>query len=403
MIPRLLLWAAGCLLALESARAAGPLSSVGWGEPLWMGSTADQGRGGAGLALLDSTRLSLRNPALFHTSRLTRFQTAFGATRSTVGDGFVEEAFSGSHLDAQAVGLPLLWKDLHAGLLLMPATSMDYLRASRTQDGQGREVVESLRGGGGLSRAGLNLSRGLPGGWRAGVELGMVFGSVLEEWKLFYPESAPPYDSWVQRRRSLLGFQPRLGLHWQARPDLALGIVGSLPARADYTEDVENLGNDVDAEVASRRMDLPAEAGLGLAWNRGGWQWLLDLRLQDWSGVELPAGSRQDSPLAMALGVELPASREFNAPWQRRVSWRAGLRHEDWYVRQPVDSTWADARTWLATVGLGVPLKAPGTWLDLALEVGRTGSGVDGALEEDFLRVRLGFSARDLWFVRPTY
>jgi len=54
-------------------------------------------------------------------------------------------------------------------------------------------------------------------------------------------------------------------------------------------------------------------------------------------------------------------------------------------------------------VGLGVPLKAPGTWLDLALEVGRTGSGVDGALEEDFLRVRLGFSARDLWFVRPTY
>jgi hypothetical protein len=403
MMRRPLLMAVGCLLALTVARAVGPLSATGWGEPLWIGNTADLGRGGAGLALLDSTRLSLRNPALFHASRLTRFQTGFGATRSKVGDGAANETFSSSHLDAQAVGLPLLWQGLHAGLLFQPVTTMDYLSALRTTDALGREVVESLRGGGGLSRAGLNLSRALPGGWRAGAELGVVFGSVLEEWKLFYPASAPPYDSWVQRRRSLLGFQPRLGLHWQARPELALGLTGTLPARADYTEDLENLGNDVDAEVASSRMDLPGEAGLGLAWNRGGWNWLLDLRLQDWSGVELPAGSRQDSPLAVALGIELPASREFTAPWHRRVSWRAGLRHEDWYVRQPMGTDWVDADTWLATLGLGVPLKAPGTWLDVALEAGRAGSGESGALQEDFLRVRLGFSARDLWFVRPTY
>jgi len=400
---RLLAVAAAGLLAVAGLRAAGPLSAAGWGESQWLGGTADQGRGGTGLALLDSTRLSLRNPALFHASRLTRFQTGFGATRSTVGDGSASETFSASHLDAQAIGLPLLWQGLHAGLLFQPVTSMDYLRASRGSDAQGRELVESLRGTGGLSRVGLNLSRPLPGGWRAGLELGLVFGSVLEEWKLFYPAAAPPYDSWVQRRRSLLGFQPRLGLFWQARPDLALGVAGTLPGRADYTEDLENLGNDVDAEVASRRMDLPAEAGLGLVWRRGEWQALLDLRMQDWSGVELPAGTRADAPLAVAAGLELPASREFTAPWHRRVSWRAGLRHEDGYVRQPDGAGWADSGTWLATLGLGVPLKAPGTWLDLALEAGRTGPDGDGALEEDFLRVRLGFSARDLWFVRPTY
>jgi hypothetical protein len=90
------------------------------------------------------------------------------------------------------------------------------------------------------------------------------------------------------------------------------------------------------------------------------------------------------------------------------VSWRTGLRREEWYSRQDVDpdpnlSDWQDQTTLLGTFGLGVPLKARGTWLDLAVELGRTGTGESGALEEDFLRVRLGLSACDLWFLRPTY
>lgn len=404
------LLALALMLALPMAgRASGPLSRAPWGEPLWRGSAADLGRGGAGLALVDSTRLNLSNPALFHSGRLTRFTTGFGLTRSTVQAGSLSDVFSAGHFDSQALGLPLLWQQLHAGFMLSPMTDMDFLLAQRSTDLEGREYVNSLKGGGGLSRAGLVFSRGWSGGVRAGLELGLVFGSVLEEWKLFYPESAPPYDSWVEQRRSLLGFQPRLGLHWQPRADLGLGLTCTLPTRADLTVDIENQGNGVDEEVTSRRVDLPGEAGLGLAWKRAGVDWLLDLRLQDWTDVplgltDLPAEARVDRPLSLALGVEWPASREFTAPWFRRVSWRGGLRREAWYAKQQApDGSWLDQQTLLASVGLGVPLKAHGTWLDLAVEAGRTGTTDSQALQEDFLRLRLGFSARDLWFLRPTY
>lgn len=407
--PRLSLWLGLGLLLLPPARAVGPLTQAPWGEPLWAGSAAELGRGGAGLALLDSSRLSLSNPALFHSGRLTRFMTGFGLTRSRVEAGGLSELMSAGHFDSQALGVPLLWQDLHAGFILNPLTSMDYLQAERQTDSAGREYVSSLKGGGGLSRAGLVFSRAWGGRLRTGLDLGVVFGSVLEEWKHFYPESAPPYDSWVEQRRSLLGFQPKFGLHWLARPGLGLGLTFTLPTQGDLTVDVENPGNGVDDEVLSQRVDLPGEAALGLAWRRGGLDWLLDLRMQDWSDVplgltNLPAQAREDRPLGLALGVELPALADFNAPWPRRVSWRAGLRREEWYTRQEVAAgRWADLSTLMVTLGAGVPLKAGGTWLDLALEAGRTGSGESGALQEDFVRLRLGLSARDLWFLRPTY
>jgi hypothetical protein len=387
------------------AAAAGPLTRAPWGEPLWRGGAADLGRGGAGLALLDSTRLGGDNPATFHLGRLTRFQMDFSGVRSRAGDGARQETFSSGQFDGWALGFPLLWKEIHAGLRMSSLSHMDYLLARGGADSLGRADITSLKGSGGLSRAGLVLARA-QGRLRVGVELGLSFGSVLEEWKHFYPQSAPPYDSWVERRRSLTGFQGRLGLQWQARPELALALAWTPPARAELTVDLENRANGVDAEILTRRVDLPGELALGAAWRRGPWTWLLDLRQQDWSGTpllddSLDAEARLDRPLGVALGLELPASEDFAAPWFRRAAWRAGLRHEEWYARrQDAGGAWRDLRTLCASLGAGIPLKAYGSWLDLTVEAGRAG---DAELKDDFVRLRLGLGARDLWFVRPRY
>ena len=397
---------AGLLALVAVVRATGPLTRVPWGEPLWQGNSADFGRGGAGLALLDSTRLGGTNPATFHAGRLTRFQTGFSGVRSKVDDGLQRQTFSSGQFDSWSLGFPVLWKDLHAGLAMAPLTHMDFLLAERGADSLGRDYINSLKGSGGLSRLGLVLARPATPTLRVGVELGLCFGSVLEEWKLFYPQSAPPYDSWVEQRRSLLGFQGRLGLHWQARPGLALGLAWTVPSRADFTVDLENRGNNMDAEVLTRRVDLPGEVSLGADWRRGGLDWLLDLRLQDWSSA--PLGSiladslgRREHPLGVALGLDLPPRTDFSAPWYRRVAWRAGLRREEWYARrQDGAGGWHDQRALTASLGTGIPLKAYGSWLDLALEAGRAG---DDGLRDDFVRLRLGLGARDLWFVRPRY
>lgn len=404
---------AGLLVALGlgavlAAHGAGPLTRTPWGEPLWTSTTADAGRGGTGLALLDSTRLGVVNPAAQHTGRLTRFQVDFNGSRSSVSHGEQSQNFSGGGFDAWALAFPLGWKDVHAGLSLVSLSQADYLLTATGMDSQSREYLESLRGKGGLSRVALTLGGASPlPGLRVGVEAGLVFGSLLEEWKLFYPASAPPYDSWVDTRHSLLGLQPRVGLQWQALPALSTGLVWAPSTSADLTVDRENRGNDQDQESAIRSAHLPGDLALGLAWRGKAVTWLLDARVQDWSRVPLGDGEQEregrlDRPMGAALGVDLPASRAFTAPWIRRITWRAGLRWQEWYsLRLDEDEAqWNTVETLSFSLGAGIPLKAHGSWLDVALESGRSG---DGVLDDHFVKVRVGLGARDLWFVRPRY
>lgn len=410
MMRHLLLAGLGMAATLP-LHAAGPLTRTPWGEPLWPATTADAGRGGTGLALMDSTRLGVVNPAAQHAGRLTRFQMDFSAARSHVSEDGLGQDFSSGSFDSWALAFPLGWKDMHAGLSLLSLSQADYLVTRSGVDSQARSYLESLRGKGGLSRAALTLSATSPmPSLRVGVEAGLVFGSLLEKWKLFYPASAPPYDSWVDTRHSLLGLQPRLGLQWQANPALSAGLVWAPSTAADLTVDRENRGNDQDQESAIRSAHLPGDLALGLAWRKGTATWLLDARVQDWSRV--PMGStvleedgRVDHPKGVALGVDLPASRDFNASWYRRTTWRAGLRWQEWYARRltlrPDNSAqWNTVESLSLSLGAGIPLKAFGSWLDVAVEGGRSG---DGSLDDQFVKLRMGLGARDLWFVRPRY
>lgn len=401
-----------CLLLVAGfqsvSQAVGPFTQQPWGQSRWAGSTADMGRGGAGIAYLDSTRLHEQNPATFHMGRLTRFQIGFSGAQSSVSDGDVSETLSAGAFDSWALGFPLLWKNLSAGLLLRPMSSVDYLHASSTADDLGREYTVSRKGSGGLSEVAMVLAGDTKvKGLRLGLQLGVQFGSILEEWKLFYPESAPPYDSWVNQRRSLIGFQPRLGVHYTASR-LMLGLSWAPASSADLTIDLENKANSTDGEVATTSTKLPGELAAGLALRLDEWWLCADLHLQDWSstdmGLEGNNQLRVDQPLGLALGLELPMSEEFAAPFFRRADWRFGMRMEqsyaDWLRSEGVAEK-LESLTFSG--GLSLPLKSRGTWLDLAVEYELRGDTGTLGLDEKTLRVRAGFSARDIWFLRPKY
>lgn len=405
----LLLAAAWSSLALV-AQATGPFTGLPWGQGIWSGSTADHGRGGAGLALQDSTRIQELNPALFHAGRTTRFQIAFSGNQSRVSDGTLEETLSSGSFDSWSLAFPLLWQGLSSGVRLRPLTRMDFLSATSTLDELGHEYTVSRKGSGGLSEASLVFSGGLPQveGLRAGLEFGLVFGSVLQEWKLFYPETAPPYDTWINYRQSLFGFQPRLGLAWNRGP-LNLGLTYAPRISADLTIDIENLSNNTDQELSTSSTSLPGELAFGVAWQLGEWLLAADLRIQDWSDTDLGLGSgvnatRNDKPLGTAFGIELPLSREYDIPWYRRFSWRGGLRMQESYADwSPAAGNQEALESMTLSAGAGIPLRSFGTWLDLAVEWELRGDAGTMGLDEQTFRIRAGLSARDIWFLRPTY
>lgn len=406
---------AATLLALALATAgpslaSGPFSRQPFGQPLWIGSAADAGRGGAGLAIEDSSRIGERNPATLHAGRLTRFQLGFVGSRSTLSDDLRSETQSSGRLGSWAIAFPLLWKELSLGLGLRPLTEMDYHLARHLVDDEGRELVSSRDGSGGLSQATLGVARSFADGrLRVGLEAGLLFGSLLEEWKVYYPTTAPPYDTWIQRRQSLVGFRSRLGLLWTPVPGLSAGLVYTPAGAADFNVDLENRSNGIDADVQSDRLDQPGslELGFSVRWRelRGS----LDLARADWTGLETTGvPGLVKHPLSVAAGIELPRRDAFLAPSLRRATWRAGLRMEqqstDWDVAAAgANPDWRELKAWTFSLGAGIPLRARGTWLDLALEAGWVGDKAELGLEERFVRLQVGLSARDLWFLRPKY
>jgi hypothetical protein len=394
------------LLMASSLLAAGPFDKTPVGRKLWTAQTADDGRGGAGIAVFDSTHVSVRNPACLTSGRLTRFQIAFSGTRSALASPSDEQITSGGHFDAWSLAFPLLYKDLSMGLNLRPLTRMESHSATSELDSQDRPYVNSTNGSGGLSCASLTLAKPLPKlNLRVGLEVALLFGSILDDWKVFYPEAAPPYDSWIERRQSYLGLQTRLGLQLKANPSLSFGLVYQPAHKADRDVVVQNRGNNTEGSISSNTVDFPTELGLGLVYKRFGVHWLLDLEWTDSydTALGLSAEAVRSSSSSVALGLELPLLKRFDAPVYRRMAWRAGLRVMQQPIRYEVNGRFEDLQETVFTLGLGLPLKAHGTWLDLALEFGTKGTESTHELSENWLGVRASLTARDLWFWRPSY
>ena len=396
------------LLMASTAFASGPFDSGALGTKHWNGQTADYGRGGTGIAVYDSTHVAVRNPANLCGGRLTRFQVGFSGTRTNLSTPSDAQITSGGHFDTWSLTFPLLYRDVSMGLNLRPISSVDMHVAASHVDASDREYVESLNGSGGLSLASMTFARPFPK-WnvRVGLEIGLLFGSLLDDWKVFYPAAAPPYDSWIERRQSFLAFHSRFGLQVQPTSALAFGVVLTPPRTADRTIDIENKGNNLDTELGTDQVELPFEAAFGLSYNRYGVDWLIDLEWTDAysDDLGLPAEAIPSNSMGVAFGVELPLDGSFDAPFLRRVVWRAGLRIQDQPVRfqNMTTGVWDDVQDRVFTFGVGLPLKAHGTWLDLGFEIGQKGSEGTHGLEESYVGMRMGLTARDLWFWRPTY
>lgn len=397
---------------------AGPLSRPGWGQLEWTGNTADAGRGGAGLAVDDSLRLVLRNPAGASGGRLTRVQLGLGvrslSSRDT--DGSIRDG--AGVFDQFYIGFPLTWQDLSASLGLRPWSRMEFSLRNHGSNSEGEEYYEFLKGSGGFSLATFTLAKHLPGPrLKLGLETGLLFGSLRQQYSLYHVQAAPPFDVGNDYRLGAVGPSARFGALWQARPGLSLALAYTVPTRVRLSLDQESASNNTDTRESLGRVTLPSTVDLGLALSRAPLRWVADLSLSDWSathvrgelGEDLRLARRQHSTAALALGVERLHEDDFTLAWYRKCDWRAGLRIEQGYLA--LNSApylggadeYHDLELVALTAGTSLPTRDRRGWLDLGLEVTFSGDTGELGLEEQGVRLRASFTGSDLWFRRPVY
>jgi hypothetical protein len=81
------------------------------------------------------------------------------------------------------------------------------------------------------------------------------------------------------------------------------------------------------------------------------------------------------------------------------VRYRAGFRYHQTYLQlreTPVNE-------WAFSFGMSLPIRKSFSQIHLAAEYGQRGTISNSLIQENFLRLTLGFTLNDLWFVQRKY
>jgi hypothetical protein len=170
----------------------------------------------------------------------------------------------------------------------------------------------------------------------------------------------------------------------------------------------ENLGKSLNIKV-------PATLNIGISISNGvKWRAGIDFRYQPWSkyvGYENNTASKLYNSWRVGLGAEfMPGGKNFNK-FFNRLRYRAGFHYHKTNIQignKAVSEFGID-------FGVGIPLpttiandegmlqKVYTYAFNIGMEAGKRGSTSDNLVQETFIRVKLGFTMNDRWFVKRKY
>lgn len=410
----LLLAAVICGVAsVSSASASESLWNMeGLGRPLGGYDLAARGAGGTAIAIGDPYGMSFVNPASIARAELPQGQ--FGIINQdrwiqADGGGGTSRRFD-TRLTGARVVIPgpgiLRW-----GLGYRDLTDGSYRVRFRVNEGRADEYVRSLTGRGGVGELSAALAARLVKDRAAvGLHFGLANGTLRDLAEDAFTGGGYLNTSSSLRTRVENGLVLGAGLRVQLRPDLALGGCVRRAAQVDLKAIWRLSGGAQWQETAS--FELPASSGLGVAWsvrprvrvaadwNHTAWA-SARFRLRT-SGVLKRIGAvgegfgalREADRVGLGLTL-LPAISEGKAPLLRRTVWRAGFTWEELPVTQRAELPGVSGITvseWALTAGAGLPVQIDRGFLDLLLEIGRTGNLEEVGARETFVRVGAGVS-----------
>jgi hypothetical protein len=191
---------------------------------------------------------------------------------------------------------------------------------------------------------------------------------------------------------------------------LTLGLVASpkTSLSATNTTIAENFlynafGNIVVRDtIVNREEDgkiiLPFNAGFGLLMKKGN-RWLIgsDFSLQNWKDYSnFGATDSLANSWRVSAGMQFsPNDRAIKSFW-KNVQYRFGLHYEQTYLQLHNNQL----NEFGLSLGFGIPVKRSAAMLHISGEIGKRGTVSGNLIEENYIKLSLGFTLNDRWFIR---
>ena len=399
-----------------------PYSFFGIGDLRSTSTVENQMMGGIGM-YADSIHVSLQNPASYGELGLEALDKV-GLVTYTAGisnkqfrlKSFTEEQSSSlTNLDYLSLGFSL-GKGLGMGFGIMPYSSVGYnLVDERTNNGQA--LTNVFNGSGGLNRVYYSVGYEFIKDLSIGVTANFNFGN-LESERLQQLEDVQ-FGTFDRRNSTVNGFdfnyalnyRPIIKDRYRIHSSIRVNTQGNLVAKNERRvgsfslatgTNIEEIDVNLDAQnLRNTEFKIPTTTTLGIGYGED-YKWFIggEYSFQGLSSFENPfLGTDNISykdASSFALGGFYTPDYTSLTNYLKRITYRAGLRLD----KSGMVVNDVDINNFGITFGLGLPLGRSFSNLNLGFELGRRGTTRANLIEESYLKINVGLSLNDRWFVK---
>jgi hypothetical protein len=396
-----------------------PYSRYGVGDLSVRRNAYQYSMGGISMAVASNRYINPYNPAAnfaFDSLSFIFSGGIIGSTGSLQTDD-LDATSNYATLGYLLFGFPIT-KWLKTTIGLTPYSNVGYnIAAGEVLEGIGSTEFR-YEGSGGLNEFYGNASIEPFKNFSIGAKMSYMFGKSDRARIIFFPDSVGYLNTRVDNYIEVgdLYFEYGMQYHHEFGNDLTLGL-GAVYAPKQSVNAVENylarsffptsLGVESFRDTISSRIesegtiDIPDKYGFGFTLKKTNrWLFGADYSWQNWS--DFKAFGRSDSlqnTMQFNIGGEFTPVSSITASYWKRVKYRLGFRFNKTYLN--VRDT--QINEFGITFGMGLPIPRSFSTFNVALEIGRRGTTASGLIQNNYLRLTLGISVWERWFVKNKY
>jgi len=207
------------------------------------------------------------------------------------------------------------------------------------------------------------------------------------------------------------------------KENVKLAFGATFAAQTDISAQIDSLSvsflyNSIGTEIPKDTIELtentkgsitfPLTFGFGASIKKGD-HWLLaaDFAMQNWSSYRsFDKTQGLKNSMRVSLGAQfVPNSKAMgNGNYLKRTNYRIGVR----YAQTALELKSTQLNEYAVSIGLGLPVGRNFflqnfSMINIGAELGQRGTTTNGLIKENFVKVSIGFTINDRWFVKPKF
>ncbi len=373
--------------------------------------------GGLSTAIRNPGFINAANPASYSAFDTNSFVFNVGVTSNftQLQSAVTTQQFTNhTSISYLMFGMPVTrWCGISLGLLPYSKTGYQTV-VNDTLDNIGK-TTEKFIGSGGVNQAFIGAGFRLFKGFSIGANLKYMFGNTNKYISVYTPDQSYSFNIRMKNDMQISSLYFNYGMQYQINLKknyvLVLATKFALPMnltaknsqlveRFTASGEVESVKDTLiftDSEKGKIYMPLAVGGGFTFA-KRNNWMFGVDFDWQNWNKFKsFGYADSISNSYNISLGGEYTPKNTMVSKYWKKMKYSFGFHYGETYL----DLGGSRINDLSVSLGFGFPISKIGSIISLAVEAGKKGSIQSNIIQENYVKMTLGFSFREFWFYRP--